>query len=193
MSGRYHDEGDSVHAEEAYACLPAEKRTGEIERLIRERRRLNRQMERDAARRSDANFKRRDEIDRRVTRIAESDLAVVPLPAVRCERKPLEAWKRHVERFGPDLVLESAARELRERELGELKAFIESKQRSHYWQAGRAGGPDSHWRERREKATTCDHCGLDLPVGSGARRRFHSHCRVAAYRASRATRSVEAL
>jgi hypothetical protein len=85
---------------------------------------------------------------------------------------------RHAERFGPECVFETAVRDrsLSKHGLGQLKAWLDSRNRSYYWQVGRAGGPDSQWRPRVEKPRQCEFCGLDLPPDALPKTRFHSHC-----------------
>jgi hypothetical protein len=95
------------------------------------------------------------------------------------------AYIRHAELFGPEQILETAAedRHITKQDLGEIAGWLKSRHRSYYWQQGRAGGPDSQWRERRTKAKPCEHCGLDLPPGMRTDARYHRHCTQAAYRA----------
>ena len=99
-------------------------------------------------------------------------------------RYPLESYLRHAELFGPELVLETAAGDLTSRELAQLQAFIESRERTHRWRNGR-------WEERPERALRrCAHCGLDLPRAARANQRYHGHCKsTAASRRARGTDS----
>ena len=77
---------------------------------------------------------------------------------------------RHVEQFGPELVVETAARYLSVHDLAELRAHIASKERTHRFRHGR-------WEPRPERARrACALCGLDLPVAARANTRFHRHC-----------------
>jgi hypothetical protein len=80
---------------------------------------------------------------------------------------------RHVELFGPECAVETAARYLSAHDLAELRAFIAHKERTHRFKHGR-------WEQRPERARrTCEHCGLDLPVDARAGTRFHRHCQKA--------------
>lgn len=98
----------------------------------------------------------------------------------------LDEYVRHVELFGPDCVLETAAGDLNRAELGSIKAFIESKQRTHRFRLGR-------WEETRSpRPRQCEGCGLDLPIDAKAHRRFHdSACRMRRVRVSSAQPSKD--
>jgi hypothetical protein len=90
----------------------------------------------------------------------------------------LAEYSRHLERFGPECVLETAADDLSEHELGELAAQIKSLERVSTFKRG-------HWVERRQHARSCDECGLDLPGNARANMRRHNHCRQKAYESRR--------
>jgi hypothetical protein len=96
------------------------------------------------------------------------------------QRADLAAYIEHATKYGPECIIETAASHLDDRDLGQLKAWFESRQRSYYWQVGRAGGPDSKWVLKREKPKACEYCGKDLPPGMSSRARYHSHCQQAA-------------
>lgn len=57
----------------------------------------------------------------------------------------LETYRTHVEKFGPEMVLETAQSDLPVEQLGELSAFIDSMERTHRWK-------DGEWVPRRERA-----------------------------------------
>ena len=81
---------------------------------------------------------------------------------------------RHVEQFGPELVIETAASYLGSRELAELRGFVAHKERTSRRRHGR-------WEPRPERARrTCERCGaFDLPRNARANTRFHRHCQKA--------------
>jgi hypothetical protein len=54
----------------------------------------------------------------------------------------LAAYRIHVEKFGPELVLETATSDLSVDELGQLAAFIDSMERAYRWKNG-------EWAPRR--------------------------------------------
>jgi hypothetical protein len=96
----------------------------------------------------------------------------------------LAEYQLHVEKFGPELVLETAANELGEHEMGELAALIGSRDHVYRFKAG-------HWVERRVKARACADCGLDLPASASPNMRRHRHCKNRAKsRAKRARMAV---
>jgi hypothetical protein len=79
----------------------------------------------------------------------------------------LTDYMTHVERYGPECVLETVS----QKDVGKLRAFIESKERVFEFKRGQ-------WVERKGKAPrACALCGLDLPPGSSVQTRYHSHCR----------------
>jgi hypothetical protein len=82
----------------------------------------------------------------------------------------LADYQLHVEKFGPELVLETAAHELGEQDMGELAALIASRDRVYRFKAG-------SWIERRIKARACADCGLDLPATASPSMRRHPHCK----------------
>jgi hypothetical protein len=90
----------------------------------------------------------------------------------------LEEYQRHLEKFGPELLLVTAATELPERELGELKALVGSYQRVYRRHKG-------SWVERRQgppRECALEECGLDLSPNAPKNARYHKHCRGKAYR-----------
>lgn len=96
----------------------------------------------------------------------------------------LESYVRHAELFGPDLIIETAAGELDEQDLGSLKGFLDSRRRTHRYKGGR-------WQElRARRSRPCEHCKLDLPPGSTSRRRYHEHCGAAVQRKRARSRSA---
>jgi hypothetical protein len=99
----------------------------------------------------------------------------------------LDEYIRHVDLFGSECVLETVADDLSRYELGQLKAYIESKERTHRFRGGR-------WEERRAaRPRPCDACGLDLPLGIRENKRYHDdacrkrHVRAKARHASKDT------
>lgn len=86
----------------------------------------------------------------------------------------VDDYIEHFQRYGPDEILETAAQEgFPDKELGRLKAFVESRLRTHRWKDGHG------WQAIEQKIRVCEGCGLDLPPGSSKRRRFHSDtCRM---------------
>jgi hypothetical protein len=89
---------------------------------------------------------------------------------------PLQDYVRHVEQYGSECVLQTARDDLGLGELGELKAFIDSMERTYRFRGG-------NWEDRREaKPRSCEQCGLDLPRGSRTTRRRHDHCKGTARR-----------
>jgi len=91
----------------------------------------------------------------------------------------LAQYQTHLDKFGPECVLETAATELSEKELGQLKALIDSRQRIQVFKRGR-------WGDRKERQPRkCRICGLDLPRDAYSNRIQHEHCRRTAYRRRR--------
>jgi hypothetical protein len=82
----------------------------------------------------------------------------------------LADYRQHAELYGPELVVETAAHDLDEREVGELRCYVKHLQRTKRWKAGR-------WYERRIPRRPCEECGLDLPTGARADTQRHVHCR----------------
>jgi hypothetical protein len=70
----------------------------------------------------------------------------------------LDDYRRHAELYGPELVVETAAYELDERELAELRSYLRHLERTKRWHRGR-----SH--DMRVNGRPCEECGLDLPTG----------------------------
>jgi hypothetical protein len=93
----------------------------------------------------------------------------------------LEQYVKHLERFGSSCLLESAAHDLTEAELGQLKALIKSMERTQRWHGGR-------WVHRGQEVRRCSECGLDLPRGASSQMRRHARCKDRAKRLRRAAR-----
>lgn len=81
-------------------------------------------------------------------------LVTVPAPEVDdtvlyrgAPRATLWKYRTHAERFGPDLVLETAQADLSTEQLGQLAAFIDSMERTHRWK-------DGEWVPRRVRDET---------------------------------------
>jgi hypothetical protein len=81
-----------------------------------------------------------------------------------------EHFRRHAELYGPELVVETAARDLDKRERAEFRGYVQHLERTKHWRAGR-------WHDRRLVSRPCEECGLDLPAGAKADMRRHVHCR----------------
>ena len=102
-------------------------------------------------------------------------------PTTEANISDLQGYIRHAELFGPECVLETAREDLTLEELGQLKGFIDSRERTHRFKRGQ-------WEERRSATSrACEHCGLDLPKGVRADMRYHGHCADSAYRSRRRT------
>src|ERR1700730_3142636 len=82
----------------------------------------------------------------------------------------LDDYRRHAERYGPELVVETAAHDLEERELAELRSYVQHLERTKRWHRGR-------WHDTRVSGRPCESCGLDLPANASPRMRLHAHCR----------------
>jgi hypothetical protein len=89
----------------------------------------------------------------------------------------LAQYRRHAELYGPELIVETAAHDLDEHELAELRDYVRHLQRTKRWDRRR-------WYDRRPTGRPCDECGLDLPQGARSDMRRHAHCRVRASRRS---------
>jgi hypothetical protein len=102
----------------------------------------------------------------------------------------LQSYIRHVDLFGPDCVLETAAADgLANSDLTELRGYIAHRERTQFWFVGRDEHQGGWWKDRRgRKPRACEHCGLDLPVDARRNMRFHPHCRSAAARVRAADR-----
>src|SRR5262249_40906936 len=85
-----------------------------------------------------------------------------------------EQYAVHLEKFGPECIVETAAHDLDEKELGELGALIKSKLRT--LRLKRISGA-VQWIPLRVAARACTVCGRDLPTAYGPRRRRHDQCR----------------
>jgi hypothetical protein len=82
----------------------------------------------------------------------------------------LAEYQVHLERFGPECVLETAAGDLPAAELGQLKALVESRERTHLWRTG-------DWHPlRMEAARLCDECNLELPRNARSNVTRHRRC-----------------
>jgi hypothetical protein len=96
----------------------------------------------------------------------------------------LEEYQHHLERYGSELLLQAAAAELSENELGQLKAMVGSMERVYRWHKGQ-------WVERRQgPVRECNICGLDLPRNARSDARHHKHCASKAYRRAKAAKSL---
>jgi len=84
-------------------------------------------------------------------------------------------YRRHADVFGSELVIETAAHDLDEHELRELRAYVRHLERTKRWHHGR-------WHERPTTGRACEECGLDLPHGARSDMKRHAHCRVRASR-----------
>jgi hypothetical protein len=82
----------------------------------------------------------------------------------------LEQYQRHLEKFGAELLVETAVHDLSTEELGQLKALVDSMERVYRFKAGR-------WAPKRQVVRQCEHCGLDLPQNAHPKARYHPHCR----------------
>jgi hypothetical protein len=71
-------------------------------------------------------------------------------------------YRRHAELYGPELVVETAAHDLDERELAELRSYVGHLERTKRWHKG-------SWHERRAGGRPCENCGLDLPANASSR------------------------
>lgn len=81
-----------------------------------------------------------------------------------------EGFLRHFERFGPELVLETAERSLDADDVVALRAFVAGRERLQRWRDGR-------WEARRVPVSgSCALCGLDLPASGSPLARYHRHC-----------------
>jgi hypothetical protein len=85
-------------------------------------------------------------------------------------RHTLAEYQRHLEKFGPECVLETAAGDLDARELGELAALIGSMERTGRYHNG-------EWVHSGQDVRVCEECGKDLPKTAGPQMRRHPHCR----------------
>jgi hypothetical protein len=97
----------------------------------------------------------------------------------------LAAYQRHLERFGPERVLETAAHDLPTTDLAQLKALVVSMERTARFTRGRW-----HQNAMAQERRQCPECGLDLPSTASSRMVRHRHCAKRAtrrrYRAERA-------
>ncbi len=104
------------------------------------------------------------------------------MPAVAgARRHTLAEYQRHLELWGSECLLETAAHDLDEKELGQLKALIDSTERI----SRRHGGK---WVHRGQEVRTCETCGLDLPKDASSRMKRHKHCAKRAARQRRKER-----
>jgi len=95
-------------------------------------------------------------------------------------RHTLAEYQRHVELYGSECVLEPAARDLDDRELGELAAFVGHMERVSVFRHGQ-------WVHHGQEVRVCEECGKDLPKTASSRMRRHPHCRVKAAERRKAT------
>jgi hypothetical protein len=170
-----------LHAEEIYRCMVDNDHSARAHRLvesatplIEERHALNDQMEHDPLQRTHRNFSRRNAIDAAMQRLADTAGIREHTKHVEGSRRhTLDEYRRHVDLFGAECVLETASEDLDRKDLGELTGYIDHLERTARFRNGR-------WQETRPIAPRrclCD-CGLDLPIGSGPGRRFkYESCR----------------
>jgi hypothetical protein len=85
-------------------------------------------------------------------------------------RPTLDDYRRHAELFGPELIVDTAAHDLSESDLGELRGYVGHLERTKRFHRGR-------WEDKRLKVRVCEDCGRDLPPKASPRMRFHTHCR----------------
>lgn len=92
-------------------------------------------------------------------------------------RRTLDAYTGHLERHGPEAVLETAQRDLTATDLAKLTGYIEHKQSVEEWKRGA-------WVPRRIRVRQCAcGCGLDLPANAASTRLYRSEaCRARAAR-----------
>ncbi len=93
----------------------------------------------------------------------------MPATVPGARRHTLTEYQQHVEKFGSECILETAASDLDERELGELAAFIEHMERVSVFRHGQ-------WTHHGQEVRVCEECGKDLPKGPSRRMRRHKHC-----------------
>jgi hypothetical protein len=98
-------------------------------------------------------------------------------PSTGATAPTLVEYQRHLELYGPEHLVETAARgDLTVIELGELKASVESIERVYKFK-------DGGWESRRTiPARACAGCGLDLPRNASSRMKRHPHCKSRASR-----------
>ena len=96
-------------------------------------------------------------------------------------RHTLAEYQRHLELYGSECLLETAAGDLDDRDLGQLKALIDSTER-----ISRRHG--ARWVHRGQEVRTCETCGLDLPKDAGPQMKRHKHCAKRAARERRKAR-----
>ncbi len=89
------------------------------------------------------------------------------VPGVR--RHTLTEYQRHAELYGSEGVLETAAGDLNDKELGELAAFVGHMERVSVFRHGQ-------WTHHGQEVRECDECGKDLPRTASRRMRRHKHC-----------------
>jgi hypothetical protein len=77
--------------------------------------------------------------------------------------------------------VETAAHDLTEEELGQLKALIKSMERTQRWHRGR-------WAQKGQEVRQCESCDLDLPRDASSQMRRDAHCRKRDHRARQAAR-----
>lgn len=85
-------------------------------------------------------------------------------------RHTLTEYQRHLELYGSECLLETAAGDLTDSELGQLKALIDSTER-----ISRRHG--DRWVHRGQEVRVCEQCGKDLPKSAGPQMKYHLHCR----------------
>jgi hypothetical protein len=104
------------------------------------------------------------------------------ITAAGARRHTLAEYQRHLELYGSEYLLETAAGDLDNKELGQLKALIDSTERTSRRHGGR-------WVHRGQEVRTCETCGLDLPKDAGSQMKRHRHCAKRAARQRRKERT----
>jgi hypothetical protein len=84
-------------------------------------------------------------------------------------RHTLADYQRHLELYGSECLLETAAGDMDEKDLGQLKALIDSTERTSRLHPGQ-------WVHRGQEVRPCEECGLDLPKSASSRTLRHRHC-----------------
>lgn len=82
-------------------------------------------------------------------------------------RGSLAEYIRHLELFGPECIIETAARDLSSAELAELQGMVDFQTRNHVWRRG-------SWIPRRTVVRSCVGCGCEIPRTRSSRASYHS-------------------
>lgn len=116
----------------------------------------------------------------------------------------LDGYIDHLEKYGPELILDTAARDpdMSRQKLGELAGYLNHKKYTHRWafRKSRNGLWSVRWEPRRERKSgevdesrikKCAGCGLDMPRNLPFHARYHSQaCKQRDYRRRRRERLV---